>query len=336
MRLRLNLGSNKTLREKNQIDIFSKMFENNKNKKMIKSEFSEANFSSSRNNKENINLQNINNYSLIEYNSTNKENKKPKRAIRSASLLKRKKSNKNERNKNPKIIYSIKHIHQIVSFIEKKFNSFNDLSKDNMYNTNCLSSIFNNNPLSRNVLNIKNNEEKTENNVNINHKKNNELIPYPFKRMQNKIRKYFSLSKNKMNNNGIKLPEEPIASGYNFQNKFLLKIRKINEHKFIEKRKEIYYLYRNKINRNNNSNNINNRKSIIKIDKKDKSVNTENILIRRNFNGNKKVNSLFNNQLIASLTNFSDKKFFLTTGDKKNRYKRNENNRSILVYHKNY
>ena len=335
MRLKLNLGPNKTLRNKNQVEIFSKILYNNKNKKKTRSDISEDNFYSIRNNKENLNLLNMNNYSIIEYDNINKENKKTKREIRSASLLKTRKIGKKEEHYYPNIIYNIKHIHQIVSFIEKKFNSLNDISKENISNANYFSSLFNyHNQLTRNNLNLKNgiNGEKTDNNVNINNKKNNELIPYPFKRLQNKIRRYFALSKiktNNINNNGIKKSEEPIASGYNFQNKYLLKIRRINEQKFLENKKDVYNKFRNKIFKNNNHN----RRNIIK---KDKSVSTENILIRRNYNEGKKSNSLFNNQLIASLTSTSENKFFLTTGDKKNQNKRNESNRSILVYHKNY
>ena len=45
------------------------------------------------------------------------------------------------------------------------------------------------------------------------------------------------------------------------------------------------------------------------------------------------MNSLFNNKLLASLTSYSENRFFLTTGDKN---KKNESSRGILVYHKNY
>ena len=318
MRLKLNIVPHKTLRNKNQTEIFSKILNNNKSKKYLRNELSEQNFNSFhvKNNNENINLLNMNNNSIIEYNSITKEKKKPKRAIHSASLLKLRQIKKEENNY-PNIIYNIKHIHQVVSFIEKKFNSLNDISKDNIYYTNnYFSSIFNyNNPLSRNgninnnnINNIINND-KTENNL----KKNNELIPYPFKRLQNKIRRYFALSKIKTNNNNhkyntnnnnkIKLVEEPIASGYNFQNKYLLKIRKINEHKFLRNRNDVNNIYRNKIFKNNSCNGRN-------IIKKDKSVSTENILMRRNYNENKKYNSLFNNKLIASLTNTFENKFF--------------------------
>jgi len=336
MRLRLNLATNKTLRNKNQMEMFSKILNNNKNKKKKRTDLSGENYMSLRSNKENLNILNMNNYSILEYNNTNKEKKKLKRGIHSASLLKSRNSYKKEDNNYPNIIYNIKHIHQIVSFIEKKINSLNDISKDNLYYTNYFSSIYNyHDKLTRNEYGINkgNINEKTDNlNLNI-FKKNNELIPYPFKRLQNKIRRYFALSKLGTNNNKEikenKLPEEQKASGYNFYNKYLLKIDNINlnKNKFLKNKKEINNKFRNKIFKNNNYN----KKSIIK---KDKSVSTENILIKRN-NNDKKLNSLFNNQLLASLTNYSENKFFLTTGDKK-RNKKYESSRSILVYHKNY
>ena len=338
MRLRLNRGSNKTLRNKSQMEIFSKILNNNKNNAKIRTDLSGENYISLRNNNENINLLNMNNYSILEYSNTNKERKKLKRNIHSASLLKTRNIYKKEGQTYPNIIYNIKHIHQIVSFIEKKINSVNDISKDNVYNTYYFSSIFNyHDKLTRNGVNTKNgiSNEKTENNLNINNiRKNNELIPYPFKRLQKKIRKYFALSKFKRTNNinkEIKPPEEQTASGYNFHNKYLLKIdnniNKLSKNKFLKNGKEVNNKFRNKIFKNISYNN----RHIIK---KDKSVSTENILIKRN-NNDKKINSLFNNQLLASLTNYSENRFFLTTGDK-NKNKKNESSRSILVYQKNY
>ena len=66
--------------------------------------------------------------------------------------------------------------------------------------------------------------------------------------------------------------------------------------------------------------------------KKDKSVSTENIFKGRN-NNKKRLNSLFNNQLLASLTIAIENKFFLTTGDNKNKI---ENNKGILIHPKQY
>lgn len=319
MRLKLKLSS-KPLRIKDQQNIFARLINSTKNK-CTHQELSGENYCSYKNNNnENINMININNYSILDYNTTNKEKNKIKRAIRSASLIKTRNKIKKEEIKPPNLIHSVKHIHQIVSMIEKKFNSLNDTSKDNICNTYYFSSNFNlSNQLTRNSLTIKKRKiftEKSQNDL----KKNNELIPYPFKRLQNKIRKYFALSKKKQKS--IKLPEEQI-NNFSSENKCFLKIRRINnEQKFLEKNNEICDRYLNKIN-------IYKRRNIFK---KDKSVSTENFLFRRNYFENKKSNSLFNNKLLAYITS-SENNFFLTTDDKT---RKNESNRSILVYHKNY
>lgn len=318
MRLKLKLSS-KPLRMKDQEDIFARLINNTKNKSIHQELSGENYFSKKNNNNENINMININNYSLLEYNTTSKEKNKIKREIRSASLIKTRNKLKEEEIKSPNIIYSVKHIHQIVSMIEKKFNSFNDSSKDSMCNTYYFSSNFNQSQLTRNSLSIKKSKifiEKSQNDF----KKNNELIPYPFKRLQNKIRKYFALSKKK--EKVIKLPEEQI-NNFSLDNKCLLKIRRINNNnKFLENNKEICNKFRNKIN-------VYKKRNILK---KDKSVSTENFLFRRNYFDNKKSNCLFNNKLLAYITS-SENNFFLTTDDKT---KKNESNRSIMVYHKNY
>jgi hypothetical protein len=214
--------------------------------------------------------------------------------------------------------------------IEKKYNLLNEISKDNIYNTN----YFFHSKFSRNILNInKNNNEYDLNKyyTNANIKKNNELIPYPFKRLQNKIRKYFALSKI---NNNIKINEENINYRNNNDNKYLLKIKKINnKNKIFENNKNAN---NTKIFCNKYKNQFNNfRKNLLK---KDKSVSTENLFcIRRNYESdNKKINSLFNNPLIASLTNSTENKSFFFKEDNNKLYKKNESNRSILVYHKNF
>jgi len=305
---------------KDQEDIFTRLINSTKNKSIHQELSGENYFSQKNNNNENINMININNYSLLEYNTTSKEKNKIKREIRSASLIKTRNKLKKEEIKSPNIIYSVKHIHQIVSIMEKKFNSFNDSSKECMCNTYYFSSNFNqSNQLTRNSLSIKKSKifiEKSQNDL----KKNNELIPYPFKRLQNKIRKYFALSKKK--EKVIKLPEEQI-NNFSLDNKCLLKIRRINNNnKFLENNKEICNKFRNKIN-------VYKKRNILK---KDKSVSTENFLFRRNYFDNKKSNCLFNNKLLAYITS-SENNFFLTTDDKT---KKNESNRSIMVYHKNY
>ena len=307
MKLKLNISTNKTLRNKNNKDIFSRIFGNNKNnniKNINRQNLSGDNFPLNKNNNENINLLNINNYSILEYNNINKEKNKKKRTIHSASVLRSRNISKKDDNKYPNVIYNIKHIHQFVTMIEKKYNLLNEISKDNMYNTN----YFFHSKFSRNILNInKNNNEYDLNKyyTNANIKKNNELIPYPFKRLQNKIRKYFALSKI---NNNIKINEENINFKNKNDNKYLLKIKKINnKNKIFENNKNAN---NTKIFCNKYKNQFNNfRKNLLK---KDKSVSTENLFcIRRNYESdNKKINSLFNNPLIASLTNSTENKSF--------------------------
>ena len=333
MKLKLNISTNKTLRNKNNKDIFSRIFDNNKNnniKNINRQNLSGDNFPLNKNNNENINLLNINNYSILEYNNINKEKNKKKRTIHSASVLRSRNISKKDDNKYPNVIYNIKHIHQFVTMIEKKYNLLNEISKDNIYNTN----YFFHSKFSRNILNInKNNNEYDLNKyyTNANIKKNNELIPYPFKRLQNKIRKYFALSKI---NNNIKINEENINYRNNNDNKYLLKIKKINnKNKIFENNKNAN---NTKIFCNKYKNQFNNfRKNLLK---KDKSVSTENLFcIRRNYESdNKKINSLFNNPLIASLTNSTENKSFFFKEDNNKLYKKNESNRSILVYHKNF
>ena len=333
MKLKLNISTNKTLRNKNNKDIFSRIFDNNKNnniKNINRQNLSGDNFPLNKNNNENINLLNINNYSILEYNNINKEKNKKKRSIHSASILRSRNISKKDDNKYPNVIYNIKHIHQFVTMIEKKYNLLNEISKDNIYNTN----YFFHSKFSRNILNInKNNNEYDLNKyyTNANIKKNNELIPYPFKRLQNKIRKYFALSKI---NNNIKINEENINFKNKNDNKYLLKIKKINnKNKIFENNKNAN---NTKIFCNKYKNQFNNfRKNLLK---KDKSVSTENLFcIRRNYESdNKKINSLFNNPLIASLTNSTENKSFFFKEDNNKLYKKNESNRGILVYHKNF
>ena len=81
MKLKLNISTNKTLRNKNNKDIFSRIFDNNKNnniKNINRQNLSGDNFPLNKNNNENINLLNINNYSILEYNNINKEKNKKK------------------------------------------------------------------------------------------------------------------------------------------------------------------------------------------------------------------------------------------------------------------
>lgn len=324
MRLKLNSVSNKMMKSKNKIDELSKLFNRNSRNKKLRNNLSGDNFNLLRDNTENINFLNMNN-SIYDIKSIKNKTKNLKRETYSASLLKGRKFNKKEENNKLKMIYNVKQIHQIVSFFEKKLNLLNESSKDYILNSNYFSSNFNNKEqFKRNCFNSKKNID----NEKIDFKKNIELIPYPFKRMQNKIRKYFSLSKSKTNYNITKLPEENIISDFNFHKKYyLLKIKNINVNKFLENKKERINRFRNKIIKSNNYEEGN-----MMLTKKDKSVSTENIFKGRN-NNEKRLNSLFNNQLLASLTIAIENKFFLTTGDNKNKI---ENNKGILIHPKQY
>ena len=325
MRLKLKLSSNKHLRTKDQQDMFTRLINITKNRNIHQEMSGENFFSFKNNNNEKLNMININNYSDLEYNTIYKQKNKIKKVIRSASLIKTRNKEKNEEIKSPNFIHSIRHIRQIVSMMEKKFNSLNDTSKDNMSNINYFPSVFNqSNQLTRNPLTINKDKifiDKNQNDI----KKNIELIPYPFKRLQKKIRKYFALSKIKLKQKKIKLSEEKI-NNFSLDNKSLLKIRRINnEHKLFEKNKEICNNYRNKITKINLLEAGNTFKQ-------DKSVSTDNFFFRRNYIEKKKNNSLFNNKLLAYITN-SENNFFLTNAEKN---KKNEIERNLLMYHENY
>ena len=111
-------------------------------------------------------------------------------------------------------------------------------------------------------------------------------------------------------------------------NQCLVKVLKLKNKKIFEDKKSESIIYRYKMNLINNVNKG-------KILKKDKSVSTDNIIIRRSYlnnNDTQKIHTLFNNKLIASLTK-NEKKFFLTTS---NKTKDKDNNRNILVYYKSY
>jgi hypothetical protein len=111
-----------------------------------------------------------------------------------------------------------------VSFIEKKINSLNDISKerDNAYNTNnYFSSLYNyQDQFTRNGFSTKKgiSNEKTE------------LIPYPFKRLQNKIRKYFALSKIKTNFNYAQNIIDKVLERYTSS----IGVQILNENNFIK------------------------------------------------------------------------------------------------------
>lgn len=228
-----------------------------------------------------------------------------------------------------------------------KFNNQSTLSlyKENINSNNIKNiNIIKNNNKINNINNIK--DEKLQSTQNKNKKNKNDLIPYPFKRLQNKIRKYFSFSKK------IKLSEEQIPF-YIFSNHFLIKNEQFNEfnnnllninkvHKYKHKIK-YKYIYKQDNEKSKGSDEF--------VKKEDKSVNTENTFFKKNVNNLKnsrrknkliyknKITPQFNNELIASMTNSKDIKFFITTSINKNKKvleEEHDNKRSILVYHKNY
>ena len=186
---------------------------------------------------------------------------------------------------------------------------------------------------------IINNNENNRNNINIICEKKkkinkNELIPSPYKRLQKKLRKYFSFPKK------IDLSEE------HFPCNFIYKRLKINNKyrnsRHIKNNDKININYEEKINykRNKNSENIK---------KEDKSINTDNSIFGRNLNNLKynkiKIKSknmpLFNNELISSRTyrkDIKDKNLFITTYTNKNKKRligENQNKKVIYAYYKN-
>ena len=178
-----------------------------------------------------------------------------------------------------------------------------------------------------------------------------DLIPYPFKRLQNKIRKYFSFSRE------VKLSEEQMPYFYSSHlqlNNAILNSKKhnliINESQNINNDKnnnniEYYNHEHNNVNKykrdkkNVKSNNKENTK------KEDKSINTEFSIFSKNINNktrneiNKNFSStpLVNKQLISSKTSYKGFKFFITTSANKNKKdtegkRDNSHKRNILVY----
>lgn len=185
-----------------------------------------------------------------------------------------------------------------------------------------------------------------------NKRNKNDLIPYPFKRMQNKIRKYFSFSRN------VRLSEEQLPYFYSSHlqlNNAMLDNKKnnlmINESQNINNGKSNDNVLQNN---NNEYNEINKYKQYIKsikfknkdiTKKEDKSINTEYSIFNKNIKNktrneiHKNISStpLFNNQLIASKTSSKGLKFFITTSTNKNQKDtegegNNTLKRSILVY----
>jgi hypothetical protein len=254
-------------------------------------------------------ISNNNNENIINYNSHNilfKRNDKRKETFNISST-----------------IYKLNSQSQTSLSLYKENINLNDLKNINANNKrNCFKKIMGE------MNQFQNYQRYTAKNRN-----KNELTPYPFKRLQNKMRKYFSLSKN------IRLYEEQIPLVL-LSNQFLYKNDQLKELcKLININKICKYnKYKHRTKKNE------------KIKKEDKSVNTEKTIFGQNLENiknSRKKNKIakkntpqFNNELIASMTNTKDIKLFITTSIKKNKKgiidKSNNDNRTILVYHKNY
>ena len=359
MRLRLNSVSNNSLRTKKRENIISNIF--NSSKKNFQS--SQENLTTFKNNYENLNTVNMNNYTALEYiNKIFKEKKKINRPINSASFIKSRNEHKKDKLQNT--IFSIKQIHQFVLILEKKYNLFNETKNQNKTNHYFFSSMLRQNKNNKNKFFY--NHEKTQNDSSnyMRNKKNKELIPYPFKRLQKRMRNFFSLSKIKykkmiINNNPLKMEFKSniyndniinnniiknnninnnniINIGNNInnklENKHHIKVLRIKNNKPVEnQKKEERNIYRNKI--VNIINNHNNKKKLIT--KKDKSVSTDNLLLLNNNNNyeNKNKNSLFNNKLIAYLTRTMNNKNNINNISNINKNRKSQSSRSIFVHH---
>ena len=347
MRLKLNSVSNNSLRTKIRENIISNIL--NSSKKNCK--FSKENLTTFKNNYENLNTVNMNNYAALEYiNKIFKEKEKIKRPIYSASNIKSRNLNKNKKLKNP--IFSIKQIHQFVLILEKKYNLSNE-SKENETNHYFFSSMLRQN----NKRKFFDNQETTKNDTHSNYlqnKKNKELIPYPFKRLQKRMRNFFSLSKIKYkNNNSLKIQHK--SNMYNdniinhniinnnlinidkinnkLENKRFIKVIKIKKrNKLVEnQKKQAHNFYRNKI--VNLINSHNNKKKLIT--KEDKSVSTDNLLLSYNNYENKNTNPLFNNKLIAYFTRTMNNINNVSniSNNNKNRKTQSQNSRNIIMHY---
>ena len=389
MKLKFNPLAIRSTKNTNKKDIFKKVLNNNYSpKKKLTDVINYRNLFLNENNnmwktffnyykynetsKKNIDV--YSNYnihkSIINDNNIEEKNKiKRKRPFHSAILIKKKKAINYEN----KLKRSV-----LLSSFGKKINSFLEKNKEN---NNINNTIYTNLNSSKNLLtkqrdanniskkffklnkksyssiiNEKNNLNK--NNIALvkiytykNKRNKNDLIPYPFKRLQNKIRKYFSFSRN------VKLSEEQLpyfSSSYLQLNNALLDRKKhnliINKSQIIHNDKSINYIqyynleyndvnkYKREKKNIKNNNKENNKKE-------DKSINTEYSIFSKNIN-NKTTNEinqnfsstpLFNNQLISSKTSSKGLTFFITTSANKNQkdnegQKDNAHKRSILVY----
>ena len=319
MKLKLNSVSNNSLRIRNRLNLISNIFKLSKKYNKFSKEFCVENLTSFKNNYENLNTVNMNNYTVLEHNNNiSKEKKKTNRPINSAGYIKSRNANKKE--ELPKVVSS-KQIHKFVSMLKKRHNLFNEIKKEHDSNLFFFSSMFN----QKNKTKFFYNQEKTQDDTHSKkNKKNNELIPYPFKRLLKG-----EIKSDNNNENIINKDNNINNDNNNFKNKCLVKVIRIKNNKIVENpKKEDYSIYRNKLAKINSD--ISKRKIITK---KDKSVSTDNIIFSKsNCSSNNKKISLFNNKLIASLTQTANNINNISGINKNKRY---GSSRSILIHHKN-
>ena len=259
--------------------------------------------------------------------------------------------------------YNIRKIHDIISTLETKLNLLHNINKcekdfhflyqkkdiGNMNNNrgdsnnkiikksnkrkvnyNCLKTIYKSKNLS--FLPIHTHKENfNTNNIMFEKLNKNELIPYPYKRMQKKLRKFFAFPKN------MKFIEEQFPY-YFVYNKFNISRNQCNNNK----------VSKNKINFKSNDNDKFFKNSE-NIKMEDKSINTDSTLLKNIFKNIKsdraenkiKDKLLFNNKLIILRTKNKDNKDFVTTSNNKFNHNKNQldkdngKNRAIHSYQKN-
>ena len=229
---------------------------------------------------------------------------------------------------------------KIIKNNDKRIRTFNNSKLISKYKKPTFLSTYKEN------INLNKMKNKRRNSINIisGIKKSinkNDLIPYPYKRVQKKLRRYFSFY------NNIKLPEEeypinigsnrmPVKNGEikiycnNLINNNIIYIKNDINKEIISSNKKYKVKTKNK---------VKNKKEVST--KEDKSVGTENTFYGRNIhnlNYQKKNNKtenksvpLFNNELIAQMTNTNDNNVIITSKELEN----DANKRKIYIYYKN-
>ena len=229
---------------------------------------------------------------------------------------------------------------KIIKNNDKRIRTFNNSKLISKYKKPTFLSTYKEN------INLNKMKNKRRNSINIisgirKSINKNDLIPYPYKRVQKKLRRYFSFY------NNIKLPEEeyPINIG---SNRMPVKNGEIKKYCNNLINNNIIYI-KNDINKEiissnkkykvKTKNKVKNKKEVST--KEDKSVGTENTFYGRNIHNlkyqkknNKTENKsvpLFNNELIAQMTNTNDNNVIITSKELEN----DANKRKIYIYYKN-